>query len=194
MEENKIKVVFVGDKVGKTSLLYTKSRGTFETYNPTLFEDHIKINKDGKEYNLDCCDISSGAEDYSRLRPLLYPNTNVFFICFSISSRDSFNKCTMWAKDITEYCPDVPMILVGTKIDLRDDNDSNKSDFVKYEEGIKMKDKINASAYMECSSLLNKGVNDLFDTIAIFSDNRIQSNFNNTKNKKNNKENKCIIC
>ncbi|KAM9989010.1 hypothetical protein ACTFIY_005066 [Dictyostelium cf. discoideum] len=191
MEENNIKVVFVGDKVGKTSLLYKKSRGTFETYDSTLFEDPIKINKDGKEYNLKCWDISSSFEDYSLLRPLFYPNTNIFFICFSVSSRESFNKCTMWSKDITEYSPGVPIILVGTKIDLRDDNDSNKSDFVNYEEGIKMKDKINASTYIECSSLLNKGVNELFDTIAIFSDNRNQSNCNNTKN---NKENKCIIC
>ncbi|KAN0007114.1 hypothetical protein ACTFIU_005308 [Dictyostelium citrinum] len=188
---NTIKMVLVGESnVGKTSLLFTKSSGILPEYTPTIFSDPIKIvNKDGQEYKIDYWDING---DYPKLRPLLYSNTNVFLICFSISSRDSFNKCeTKWAPEITKFSPGVPIILVATKIDLRnsDDNDSNESDFIKYQEGIEMRDKIKASAYIECSSLLNRGANDLFDTISIIGNSEMQP-----INKNNDKKNKCTIC
>ena len=31
-----------------------------------------------------------GGEDYHRLRPICYPNTDVFLLCFSVDNRDSF--------------------------------------------------------------------------------------------------------
>ena len=34
---------------------------------------------------------TAGQEEYDRVRPLSYPNTDVFLVCFSINSRSSFN-------------------------------------------------------------------------------------------------------
>lgn len=34
--------------------------------------------------------IFSGQEDYDRLRPLSYPQTDVFLVCFSVVSPSSF--------------------------------------------------------------------------------------------------------
>lgn len=34
--------------------------------------------------------LSSGQEDYDRLRPLSYPQTDVFLVCFSVVSPSSF--------------------------------------------------------------------------------------------------------
>lgn len=34
--------------------------------------------------------FSSGQEDYDRLRPLSYPQTDVFLVCFSVVSPSSF--------------------------------------------------------------------------------------------------------
>ena len=34
--------------------------------------------------------ISAGQEDFDRLRPTSYPDTNVFLVCFSVDMYDSF--------------------------------------------------------------------------------------------------------
>jgi GTPase SAR1 family protein len=44
---------------------------------------------EGKPINLGLWD-TAGQEDYDRLRPLSYPQTDVFIVCFSIISSPSF--------------------------------------------------------------------------------------------------------
>ena len=57
-----------------------------------------------------------------RLRPLSYPDTNVLLLCFSISSPDSLeNIPERWVQEIKHFCPNVPVLLVGLKKDLRHD-------------------------------------------------------------------------
>lgn len=68
-----------------------------------------------------------GQEDYDSLRPLSYPDSNVFIVCFSVVNPDSFdNVKTKWVPEIRHHCPYTPMILCGTKIDLREDTDMLK--------------------------------------------------------------------
>ncbi|KAK5583162.1 hypothetical protein RB653_004752 [Dictyostelium firmibasis] len=204
MNSKYIKAVTIGDgAVGKTSLLVTKYNGTFPfDYTPTVIDSHItQIIINDQSYDL-CCWDTGGGEKYARLRPLSYLHINVFVICFSVSSRESYYKCeTYWSAEVTKFFPSVPIILVGTKIDLREfDDNLNKSEFITYEEGIEMKDKINASAYIECSSLLNKNLNDLFEMITIVGNNDIESRIprellsNISKEYNNDKKKKCIIC
>ena len=37
-----------------------------------------------------CKSFLAGQEDYDRLRPLSYPQTDVFFVCYDIANRTSF--------------------------------------------------------------------------------------------------------
>ena len=63
----------------------------------------------------------AGQEDYDRLRPLSYPQTDVFLICFAVDSVASFhNVREKWSPEVNHYCPNTPVLLLGMKGDLRD--------------------------------------------------------------------------
>ncbi|MDI1486965.1 MAG: Rho GTPase protein rac1 [Ramalina farinacea] len=111
-----------------------------------------------------------GQEDYDRLRPLSYPQTDVFLICFSIVSPPSFdNVKAKWFPEIEHHAPNVPIILVGTKLDLRDDSNqtnqlrSKRMEPVSYEQAIAVAKDIRAHKYLECSALTQRNLKSVFD-------------------------------
>jgi len=115
---------------------------------------------------------SAGQEDYDRLRPLSYPQTDVFLVAFSLISRASFdNVKAKWYPELKHHCPGVPIILVGTKLDLRSDpatvqklrEKSPPSTPITFEEGLDMQKAIFATKYFECSALTQKGLKNVFD-------------------------------
>ena len=58
-----------------------------------------------------------------RLRPLSYKDVDVFVLCFSLISRSSFeNVANKWLHELKgyPYTANVPILLVGTKLDMRD--------------------------------------------------------------------------
>lgn len=71
---------------------------------------------------------------------------------------------------VKHFCPNVPIILVGNKKDLRNDPATMrelakmKQEPVKPEEGRAMAEKINAFAYLECSAKSKEGVREVFET------------------------------
>jgi len=124
---------------------------------------------DGKAINLGLWD-TAGQEDYDRLRPLSYPQTDVFIIAFSVVNPASYeNVKQKWQPEIKHHCPNVPIILCGTKLDLRDDQatiqrlQEKRMSPITHDQGSQMMKDINAVKYIECSALTQKGLKELFD-------------------------------
>ena len=68
---------------------------------------------------------------------------------------------------MSRYCPDVPIVLVGTKLDLREDKERSTlhdEQPVSMKMGLLMQEKSdNVVRYMECSALTNYGVKEVFE-------------------------------
>jgi small GTP-binding protein len=139
-------------------------------YIPTVFDNYsANVLVDSQPINLGLWD-TAGQEDYDRLRPLSYPQTGVFLICFSLVSPPSFeNVKTKWYPEITHHAPNTPIILVGTKLDLREDRETveklreRRQSPISYSQGLQMAKDINAVKYLECSALTQKGLKTVFD-------------------------------
>jgi len=167
------KIVVVGDGgCGKTCLLISYSQGYFpEKYVPTVFENYITYPvhpPTNKTVELALWD-TAGQEEYDRLRPLSYPETDLIFVCFAIDCPNSLdNVIDKWYPEVLHFCPYTPLILVGLKSDLRykrtciDMLKTQGLTPVTTEQGMNVAKKMNAQ-YMECSSKEMTGVDEIFE-------------------------------
>jgi len=123
---------------------------------------------------------TAGQEDYDRLRPLSYPQTDVFIICFSIVTPSSFvNVKEKWAPEVQHHCPGTPFLIVGTQCDLRTDTavleklKRHMAEPIKPEQGRELAKELKANLpkdkgtfdvkYFECSALTQQGLKHVFD-------------------------------
>ncbi|KAG7442091.1 uncharacterized protein BT62DRAFT_974109 [Guyanagaster necrorhizus] len=167
----KRKLVVVGDGgCGKTCLLIVYAENRFpEAYIPTVFENYVtQVHFEGKEIELALWD-TAGQEEYDRLRPLSYPESNVILIVFSIDFPTSLgNVLDKWYPEVAHFCEGTPLILVATKIDLRKDEQTKRmlgaqgQTPVSFEQGSSVAKEIGAK-YVECSAKTGTGVHDVFN-------------------------------
>ena len=166
-----IMCVVVGDcTVGKTSLILRYERNEFFVYEKTRKVTNSKsLTVDGTHINIDLVD-SPGQQDFKKIRELGYPHTDVFLICFSLVSPASFeNVSTAWVPEIRHTSDNVPIILMGTKLDVREDKElierskEKRLAPITHPQGLAMAKDVGAVKYLECSALTAKGVNTMFD-------------------------------
>eukprot|EP01126_Amoeba_proteus_P040904 TRINITY_DN4388_c0_g1_i3.p1 TRINITY_DN4388_c0_g1~~TRINITY_DN4388_c0_g1_i3.p1 ORF type:complete len:214 (-),score=32.52 TRINITY_DN4388_c0_g1_i3:51-692(-) len=184
MTMESVKLVVVGDgAVGKTCLLIAYTSNSFpKEYVPSGYPFSCCISHwiavfDNYSANVKVADKTvalslwdtAGQEDYDRLRPLSYPQTNVFLLCFSVISETSFkNVKTKWWPEVTHHCP-TDNVLVGTKVDLRDNPEFLESlkekglSPISLQQGEQLAAEIKAVKYLECSALTQKGLKEVFD-------------------------------
>ena len=174
-----IKIVAVGDsKIGKSTLLWSRkcrpSGGELPQDGelPVVLDDISvqSVTPEGRPCNLSLWDTSGWTSEYGTMRPLAYPNTDIFLICFStVDPKSLENVRGQWIPEINHWVPETPFLLVGTKIDLREDQVTlEKNDSViRHKEGLDAAMEIGAEDYMECSSLTMEGVEKVFDQAII---------------------------
>lgn len=100
-------------------------------------------------------------------------------LCYSVDSKDSLeNVESKWVGEIADNCPGVKLVLVALKCDLREVSDEDedganeegapreKKPMINYDQGLEVARRINASRYLECSAMRNRGVNEAFTEAA----------------------------
>jgi len=169
----KVQLVVVGDgAVGKTCALVSYCTGNYPTeYIPTVFETYcVQLTVDGKDIDLILMD-TAGQEDYDKIRPLSYNSTDVFLIMYSVVLPASFdNVKAKWVGEVTHYCPGTPIILVGTKMDLRDDPktlSSLRGSPISFDDGLQLSTELSRDLgqrvlFMECSACTRQGLPEVF--------------------------------
>ncbi|CAC5402034.1 RAC1 [Mytilus coruscus] len=163
IEMQNLKLLVLGDGgVGKSCLLISYSTNSFPSeYVPTVFDNYCaNVLIDGKPICVALWD-TAGQEDYDRLRPLSYPQTDIVLLCFSICGRDSLENITAkWIPEIDHFIPDCPRVLVGCKSDLRTSNPDacisrTEIEKIAKEAGLE---------YYETSALTQDGLKPCFDS------------------------------
>jgi small GTP-binding protein len=130
-----------------------------EDYVPTVFDTHqTDIEVDGVQFSLHLWD-TAGQETYDKLRPLAYQKTDCFILCYAINSESSLHNAEKkWMPELKHHCPKTDVVLVGTKMDLR----NTPKEAVSEAQAKKIKSKIKASAYIECSARSRENVENIF--------------------------------
>ncbi|ODM98376.1 Ras-like GTP-binding protein RhoL, partial [Orchesella cincta] len=145
------KIMLVGDgMVGKSAICKSYINKTpYLAYQPTISETHeITVSIHKKDYLVILWDTNAG-EEWDGLRIQDYKNTDCFILCYAINDPTSLSNVeTRWILELRKHCPNVPVLLVGTKTDIR--TPSNR--WISEEEGDILKTKVKAEGFIECSS------------------------------------------
>ncbi|ESO84173.1 hypothetical protein LOTGIDRAFT_108535 [Lottia gigantea] len=163
------RLVIVGDgKCGKSSLIrrYIQQEFLQDHYIPTLFDVSTKQVETENDQMMLVIHDTAGQTDLDSLRPFLYYRSDVIIVCFSVDNPCSLvNIKDKWKDEVSKYCTDVPIILVGTKSDLAESASLDRCEKCKLVSriGHTMSTIIGADKYLECSALENKGITEVFE-------------------------------
>ena len=171
-EPKALKVVVVGDgAVGKTCMLISYTTDKFpDEYAPTVFDNYsVNVDVQGEVWTMGLFD-TAGQEDYDKWRSIVYPQTDVFLVCFSVMSPPSLdNVQDKWVPELRSHNPQTPILLVGTQTDLRQDEQKlqdlqkKKHRPVSKERAEQVVEDLKLVGYKECSAYTQDGLKDVFD-------------------------------
>ncbi|KAG5679660.1 hypothetical protein PVAND_009215 [Polypedilum vanderplanki] len=167
----KITCVLVGDeKVGKTSILKRIFENTFLAIpsGRTIYDIYtapLKI--EDENVDLTILDIAC-TENYDHWRPEHYVKADLFILCFSLVDTKSFvNIKSKWYAEVRQHCKTAPIVVVGTKFDLKNDEKfleemKNKNQRpISYGKALRISQIIGASDYIECSAKTREKTDDI---------------------------------
>ncbi|MFX0031193.1 MAG: GTP-binding protein [Candidatus Hodarchaeota archaeon] len=163
--EYAFKLILGGDgNVGKTSMVHRFVENTFaQDYKSTIGTSIMK-----KECNFEGLKSSvrfiiwdlAGQAQFKRVRLSYLANAEAGILVFDVTNITSYENLVNWFNEINRASPDISLILVGNKIDLK-----NKRE-VSTEDGEEIAKKLNLS-YIETSAKTGENINDAFRTLAL---------------------------
>ena len=172
---NYFKVTTVGSTgVGKTCFWCVFAGVEFSAidYIPTVFDGYsTNVNVDGEPIAFAPWD-TVGSDEYYRLRPLSYPNTAVFLVCFACSDEESFFNCYKFVQEIRQHVTEnTAIILQMNKVDLRKSKSEcqffveNNIVLIDSNEGEEMARNLGCVTFVETSAKDNTGMKTIHEVI-----------------------------
>uniref|UniRef100_A0A131Y2E9 Putative gtpase rho n=1 Tax=Ixodes ricinus TaxID=34613 RepID=A0A131Y2E9_IXORI len=171
-----LKVVVVGScACGKTTLIRTFLRNDVRDTVPSptvqeVYTGHIQHHR--TEVRLVIWDTGDSDLLLDPSRSSCYAEADVVLLCFSV--RDIFSPSEVpsrWAKEIRHFNPLVPVLLVATQIDLREDPNivrelaQIKCRPISVAEGFQLAQAVRAAHYVECSAMNLDSVRKVFESV-----------------------------
>ncbi len=161
------KIVMAGNStVGKTSFVTRISLNEFnlQTKSTIGVDFHTKIVKTQIASNkiieskLQIWD-TAGQDRYRAITSSYYRNASCVIAMFSIVDKSSFDGLARWINEVKTECPDILLVVVGTKKDLEHKRQISSEVAQQYA--------ISCGAdYFEISALEDKGCNELINNVA----------------------------
>ncbi len=176
----KISIILVGDtNVGKTSIFKRYYNKEFkESKNATIgVEFQAKEFKyNGKKYSIQIFD-TAGQERFRSLTESYFHLGDGAFVVFDLTNKNSLISISEWVKDVKEKKPDIKMLILGNKDDLK-----NKQ--ISEEEINETLEEYNISKYIRVSAKNGTNIEKAFEEMI----NLFENDSNEKGNIKNEKE------
>ena len=125
--------------------------------NANIKEEKLIINDEEQKIKIKIWD-TAGQEKYKSIATSYIKTCNGIFLIYAINDRKSFENIEIWLNEVEEkkrYNSNVPLVLIGNKIDLENERVVSK------EEGEKLAEKYNIE-FFECSAKKGINVNEAF--------------------------------
>jgi len=173
------KVILCGDpSVGKTSILARYVDDQFsDEYNQTLGANFLikeievskvinklqiknpKLKKNMKEFKLYFWDIG-GQQDKLFSNEYYFVQAVGAFVVYDVTNRESFDNIDFWISKLKELSGDIPFIIIGNKIDKKDER------LVSLEEARERAESYSVQ-YMETSAKSNENIDKAFESLSV---------------------------
>ncbi len=159
------KIMLLGEPgVEKTSLA---QKYCFDLFNPSTrltvgVDFYVKtIELGGKKIKLQIWDVA-GEERFKFLLSTYCLGANAAMIIYDITNPKTLNQIPEWSKVVRKKESDIPIMLIGNKLDLEEISELNRED------GIKIVKKYNLSSYSEISTKTGQNVEKSFEVLTEF--------------------------
>ncbi|MHA2128247.1 MAG: GTP-binding protein [Promethearchaeota archaeon] len=163
--DHTFKILLIGlEGVGKRNLT---QRYCYDLFDPNDkltvgVEFYVKpLEIHGKKIKLQIWDVAGG-ERFRFLLSSYVLGANAAMIIYDITKFTTLDQLNYWIQIIREKAGDIPIMLIGNKLDLEDSRELKK------EKGIEIAEEYNLSGYSEISTKTGQNVEKAFEALTEF--------------------------
>jgi Ras-related protein Rab-1A len=164
------KLLIIGDSgAGKSAILHRYTDNAFsDSFVSTIGVDFSinTVTLDGKTIKLQIWD-TAGQERFRTITSSYYRGAHGIIIVYDITNRDSFDNIKIWLSECDRYAMDnVPIILIGNKVDLFTRREVNHDDVEEFVEKYNNTNPDNKIQHIETSAKTSINISKCFSTMA----------------------------